>query len=233
MRRPPLRRAFSLVELLVVLAVVGVLAAIVLPILASARAGVRRAVCVSNLRQLGLAFQLYTQDTNGFYPPVRPFQERSFCSLWADRIFPYVRSEQVFVCPDAADEDAEFLAGCPTQVTQAPHTTRYHGSYDVNTFSGTVSIASGGRNLSFPTTITHQSRYRRPSSTALLLDGSGEFVNLSTQQPPFQGVEGLKGYGVDAWHNDGCNVSFVDGHVKWLSLDSLTKRSLWTASGSE
>lgn len=65
MRRPasaPGRRAFTLLELLVVLAIVGVLSALLFPALARGKQAVRRVACVSNLRQLGLAARMYWDD---------------------------------------------------------------------------------------------------------------------------------------------------------------------------
>ena len=59
--------AFTLVELLVVIAVVGILAAMLLPALARGKASAWRVDCASNLRQLGLATQLYWDDHNGGY----------------------------------------------------------------------------------------------------------------------------------------------------------------------
>ncbi len=61
------RRAFSLLELLVSLAIIAVLVGILLPVLAHARSTGRRTVCASNLRQIGAAFQAYSQD-NRRYP---------------------------------------------------------------------------------------------------------------------------------------------------------------------
>jgi prepilin-type N-terminal cleavage/methylation domain-containing protein len=61
----PARRAFTLVELLVVLAVIAILAALLLPALARAKDSARRACCVSNLHQLGLATQMYWDDNGG------------------------------------------------------------------------------------------------------------------------------------------------------------------------
>ena len=69
-------RAFTLVELLVVIAIITVLAALLLPAFASAREKGRRTVCVSNLRQVGIAIQIYSQDNNGripFGPKAPPF----------------------------------------------------------------------------------------------------------------------------------------------------------------
>jgi len=62
------RRAFTLVELLVVIAIIAMLAAMLLPALAGAKAKARSAVCLSNLRQVGLAMRLYATENNGNIP---------------------------------------------------------------------------------------------------------------------------------------------------------------------
>lgn len=62
------RPGFTLIELLVVIAIIAVLASLLLPALARAKAQGKRAVCISNYRQLHLAWVLYTQDSNGTFP---------------------------------------------------------------------------------------------------------------------------------------------------------------------
>ena len=62
------RRAFTLVELLVVIAILAILLGLILPALAGARQAGRKAACVSNLRQIGIAMSGYAMDYNGFIP---------------------------------------------------------------------------------------------------------------------------------------------------------------------
>src|SRR2546421_127028 len=61
-------RGFTLIELLVVVAVVAILAAILFPVFAQAREQARKTTCQSNLKQIGLAFQLYLQDCDEMFP---------------------------------------------------------------------------------------------------------------------------------------------------------------------
>jgi prepilin-type N-terminal cleavage/methylation domain-containing protein len=71
MQRPrhPGRVGFTLIELLVVVAIIAILAAMLLAALQNARASAKASLCLSNLKQVAHALQLYAQDSNDTFPP--------------------------------------------------------------------------------------------------------------------------------------------------------------------
>jgi prepilin-type N-terminal cleavage/methylation domain-containing protein/prepilin-type processing-associated H-X9-DG protein len=104
---PSPRAAFTLIELLVVIAIIAILAAIIFPVFARAREKARQASCLSNLKQLGSALQMYTDDHDGTYTRGQ-FWPFDGSHLWSQAIAPYVRNDAVFRCPTARDSDHSY-----------------------------------------------------------------------------------------------------------------------------
>jgi len=69
------RKGFTLIELLVVIAIIGILAAMVFPVFARARESARKAVCLSNVKNIALAIQMYLADNNDTLPTTEHRQE--------------------------------------------------------------------------------------------------------------------------------------------------------------
>lgn len=113
------KKAFTLIELLVVIGIIAILAAILFPVFAKAREKAREASCASNLHQIALGVIMYQQEYNGAMPMNRSCGGSAgiFCPCnaatavttggvgsatlgWIDLIQPYVKSYQIFKCPD-------------------------------------------------------------------------------------------------------------------------------------
>jgi prepilin-type processing-associated H-X9-DG protein len=98
-----LAKAFTLVELLVILAIISLLAAITFPVFSSAKAAAHRTVCLSNIRQIGMAVSMYTDDYDSLFmlanqnPAVESNSRND--RTWVQQALPYTKSFSIFHCP--------------------------------------------------------------------------------------------------------------------------------------
>jgi len=98
------RRAFTLIELLVVIAIIAILAAILFPVFAQARETARRSVCLSSVKQIGLAMQQYMTDYDEVTPSI--MGGSAFMNMYGYQgdfyitMQPYVKNLGIFFCPD-------------------------------------------------------------------------------------------------------------------------------------
>jgi len=182
---------FTLIELLVVIAIIAILASMIFPVFSRARAKARQATCLSNMRQLGMAVAMYTDDfeeqfpwaTNGtggngvyggwVWYDVFPVPSPGRSDVTKGSLYPYTRNSKIYICPD--DHTG---GGC---------------SYELNGFLRGQPVGV----------------VRDAASVLLFIEEeAGGTANDGYFDVPCPDHVTLR-------HNVGSNFTFVDGHAKW------------------
>jgi prepilin-type N-terminal cleavage/methylation domain-containing protein/prepilin-type processing-associated H-X9-DG protein len=120
MKSPERCKAFTLVELLVVIAIIAILAAMLLPAMARAKQKANQVNCVSNLKQFGVALEMYIEDNNDWLPgPLWSGMQASYDENSSEEILPYLRTYLAAPAPSSEPQIAT-IAVCPGYLRAAP-----------------------------------------------------------------------------------------------------------------
>ena len=258
LKERPQRLAFTLVELLVVISIVGVLMAIILPAVSAMREASRRTSCTNNLRQIGLALQMYHEKQGRF--PIggiewRPAGNQTKRQLaWSAFVLPFLEQQAVYDRLDLSQpfDSSENAGGaaavisvfiCPTSV-RGTRLVDGRGPCDYGGIYG--ERISGPNNPPKGTML-----YDRALSSTDIRDGLSNtlMVGEDTEWSDGQWINGRnifdQAYAINAappfendirsHHPGGANTVFADGRVRFLdetvSLEVLS--SLCTRDGGE
>jgi len=137
------RKGFTLIELLVVIAIIAILAAMLLPVLERARESARQGVCLANLKQLGIAWLMYIDDSDGYvWPYTYCIRQdlpsppgaggRPLCEHWQHKLKPYLGSKDTTIGENYATTPPSWVMGlvedywvCPTYAALARRRSPY------------------------------------------------------------------------------------------------------------
>ncbi len=250
------RSAFTLVELLAVIAIITLLAAILLPALSRAKAKAEEVVCMNNLKQLQVCAKLYSLDNDNFLLPNRfvydintqgPSHGFSNKLTWCPGLapfdttteniergllFPYNTSTAIYRCPS----DKSWVQTARGKVLHIRRTRSYNLSQSIN------GSPYSDETFIYPPSFTKVSDIDDPSPSELLF-----FVGVHEDGildslfgiPP----QGWKFTKEPRWwdlpadrHSQGCNFSFADGHAehwRWVTPKIFTKPGQFVRQNGE
>ncbi len=205
------RRAFSLIELLVVVGVVSVLLAILVPTLRKARQVASRVSCAHNLKQIGLGMSMYLNDNDSTYPcATDPVSEEPVYWLWMGRgwrrwVKPYlggsidVNDPSVLLCPEDRADPALFES-----TSYAYSMTFYHSPQQIDAMNERAETYSDPR----PSIPQRADSIAYPAAKILIGEWASSHASVEIEQ----------GW----WNWQGArNFLFADSHVVFLKAERI------------
>jgi prepilin-type N-terminal cleavage/methylation domain-containing protein/prepilin-type processing-associated H-X9-DG protein len=238
MQRMQKVRAFTLIELLVVIAIIAILAAILFPVFAKVREKARQTTCLSNEKQLGLAFIQYKEDYDEHWPGgiagnsancvvyTIPLESPATVDYsWAFQIYPYVKSTGAYICPD----DNAYMFDTDGQLSYAYNGSLTAASDAIMTAPASTVVLFEGYGGPSPSQGADPSETNPKVNTDCFMASTDPYaMPFYFNGPPGNGstatgiMGGRAANTVPTRHTNGSNFLAADGHVKWAQPTSVS-----------
>jgi prepilin-type N-terminal cleavage/methylation domain-containing protein/prepilin-type processing-associated H-X9-DG protein len=213
-------RGFTLIELLVVIAIIAILAAILFPVFAQAREKARGATCVSNLKQISLAWLMYAQDYDETNPMTAQRLANGNQVFWMAMVDPYIKGGvRAFADGSTAASDRLSIYVCPNYNTPSPAPSGFVGQFPLTSYSPNIHATTAW----WENRVKTLAAIAEPANLIMLAPNNGgvETGWDSGGQTPLSRAFGR--------HSGGANYSLYDGHVKWYKAsDPPYATPMWT-----
>lgn len=221
------QRGFTLIELLVVIAIILILAAILFPVFAKVRAKAMQTACLNNLKQLGVASEMYAGSWGDVLVPYgAPFAWPPNGRMWPELLDPYLRQIEggrmtganlgkIFKCPAAREEEETGFA--------------FERSYGMNIRCGGWMPGATGANI----VVVATSKAKYPSQTIRIAE-----TEWKAQGGSFYAAQPISYIPNDPTchkfatrHNDQGSILWIDGHVSTMNMERYLYRDNGAYSG--
>jgi prepilin-type N-terminal cleavage/methylation domain-containing protein/prepilin-type processing-associated H-X9-DG protein len=218
---------FTLIELLVVIAIIAILAAILFPVFAQAREKARAASCLSNMKQLGLAYMMYDQDYDETGPPLWWWTQ----AFWPTFIYPYVKNQGLFRCPDDS-YGATFVWPQDNPQNLLRSYMLYVGASAMGNTGGKEAGVEQPAN--FIVFVEKNSNSHEPWPEMYCPPEPDQCCSQYACGPNNAGTnyDRIICPGQTPRHNGGYNWLLMDGHTKWMRIEQTMHQSQVPAGGN-
>lgn len=192
------KKSFTLIELLVATIIIGILAAVILPVIGKTRELSRRVQCINNLRQISIAFYLYLEEHGEIFPegggsPGSGQARRT----WEGFLYPsYIDDPNVFICR-SVEKVMDYRGGDGKELIYKENFYGYNGFLTGKKISEVI----------------------KSSNTILCADAKRADLGMSSSG------EDYFDFSISSRHSQGADILFVGGNVNWFSIDTINENT--------